>query len=385
MSLEILAALIAWSSGLGLTVVGTALALRRLSGAPPHLDVPFGLFPVSVLKPVKGLEAGLEENLRTFFQLDYPQYELLLSVADRCDPAVALIERLICEFPAVRARLLIGDVNVGPNPKVNNLVKGYDQAAHDWILISDSNVVARRDYLKRLVAHLEPGVGIVTANVAGQGAQGLGGRLEATYLNTFYVRMMQLAGVVGTPCVIGKSMLFRRSTAQRFGGIRALARYLAEDYMAGEAMRRLGMRVVTAVDPVVQNIGTHSFGAFWSRHVRWGRLRKSQAPVPFALEPLSSALLSGMLGAYAMSKGWGVPAATFLTAHLGVWSLCDALMMRRMDRKLSATAPAVWFMRELLSLPLWIWTASGSTVSWRGTRLTLRAGGVLAPSAGSSE
>lgn len=373
-------ALVAWIAIAGLTLWGGRLAVQRLRSAPPHLDLPFNLFPVSILKPLKGVDPSLEANLEGFFRLDYPDYELIFSVAQAHDPAYGVVNRLIARYPRVRARICVGETLVGPNPKVNNLLGAYESAANDWVLISDSNVRVRPDYLKRLVAHLKPGVGLVTAVVAGivdDGARGPGAELEAAYLNTFYARGMNLAAAFGKACVVGKSMLFRRSVAQRFGGMRTLGRYLAEDFMAGEAMQRLGLEVVIASDPVEQVIGDYSVGAFWKRHLRWGRIRKRHSLSAFALEPLSGAWVSGMLGAWSAHALLGLPMANFLLAHLGVWSLCDILVMRRMGVPLRWSTPLAWAAREMLALPLWLHIASGNTVDWRGHKLAIGAGGIL--------
>lgn len=351
--------------------------LEHLSKTPPHLDAPFRLFPVSILKPLKGTDEGLEGNLRTFFELDFPVFELLFSVADIRDPSCDVLEKLMREYPQVNAQVFIGDVIIGPNPKVNNLLRSYSEATHDWILISDSNVRVPRDYLRRLVANLEPGVGIVTAVVAGRNAQGLGGFLEAVYLNTFYARGMVFLQRIGRAPVVGKSMFFQRSVAERFGGIRTLSRYLAEDYVAGQAMRRLNFRTLIMTDPIVQHLGHYTFKAFWSRHIRWGRLRKSQAPLFFVVEPLLGSMISGVLGSFALSQLTGYSMMTFFLAHLSLWSFCDGLVFGRLDRSWSFQLPLVWLLREVLAFPLWIHIASGSTVFWRGRRLRLLPGGVL--------
>jgi ceramide glucosyltransferase len=367
-----------WALALGLAVFGTWLALRHFGSSPPHLDAPFALYPVSILKPLKGRDAGLLENLESFFLIDYPDFEILFSVSDARDPAAAVVRELMVRYPRVQARLITGSVDAGPNPKVNNLIKSYAQAAHDWLLISDSNVRVKRDYLKRLVAHVDNGTGVVTSVVAGQNPEQLGGHLESVYLNTFYARWMLLTASFGKPAVVGKSMLFRRSSAERFGGIKTLANYLAEDYMAGEAMRRLGLKVQMAHDPLPQHLGRYTTSDFWSRHVRWGRIRKAQAPVAFAIEPLLSPCLSGVLGAFALEKflpGPGV--AAYLALHLFIWSFCDLLLIRRLRTRLSWPTPVAWFVREALYLPLWLHIASGNTVNWRGNRLTLQQGGLI--------
>lgn len=370
-------ALLIWAAALALLVVGTALTLRKSITPPPHLDAPFALVPVSILKPLKGADNGLERNLEDFFRLDYPDYELIFSVASPRDPALPVVSRLIRRYPGIRARVIVGDVNIGPNPKVNNLIRSYDRARHDWILISDSNVRVKPDYLKRLVAHVDNDVGIVTSVVAGTRAQGIGGRLEAAYLNTFYSRGMHIAGMFGRGVVVGKSMLFRRSVADRFGGIRALAKYLAEDYMAGVGMIRLGLKVATASDPIDQYIGRYSFGEFWSRHLRWGRIRKTQAPLPFFIEPWLGSILSGALGAWAAGCLYRVPAEAFLAGHALIWASCDLLLLRRFSGRLTLRCLAGWALREAVSLALWLHIACGNTVNWRGQKLKLRTGGEI--------
>jgi ceramide glucosyltransferase len=330
-----------------------------------------------VLKPLKGSDPGLERNLRSFFELEYPAFELLFSVADERDPALPVVRRLMASHPGVNARIFIGQTEIGANPKVNNLARSYEQASFDWILISDSNVRVSRDYLKRLVAQLEPGVGMVTSVIAGREATGLGGHLEAAFLNTFYVRGMLFLGWLGWAPVVGKSMLFQRSVADRFGGIRILSRYLAEDFMAGQAMRRLNLRTVISVDPVEQNLGRMDFSSFWARHIRWGRIRKSQAPLPFLFEPLVGSLISGILGAVAFHGFLEVSCFYFLLLHLGFWALCDFHLFRKLDPDPGFELPLVWLMRELLSFPLWVHIALGNTVSWRGNRLRVLPGGLL--------
>ena len=366
-----------WALALGLTLWGTWLSLKHFKSNIPHLDAPFGLFPVSVLKPLSGVDAGLSENIESFFVLDYPEFELIFSVAKQFDPAVAVVQKLINSYPEVPARLIIGDVSEGLNPKVNNMIKSYDTASYDWILISDSNVRVEPDYLRRLVAHVDNGVGLVTSVVAGSAPGGIGGWLEATFLNTFYARGMLVAKALGETCVVGKSMLLSRSVANRFGGIRNLSQYLAEDYMAGKAIEMLGLKVVIARDPIRQHIGRHSLNQFWQRHLRWGRIRKSQAPITFMIEPMLGCLVSGLIGASALSV-CGISFFAVLVVHLIAWFLCDFLMLKVSYRECDfRRATLGWVLRELIAVPLWINIAVGRTVKWRGRELRILPGGLL--------
>ncbi len=324
------------------------------------------------------MDNGLRENLESFFQLAYPEFEILFSVADHRDPACALVDSLIKQYPHVDARLMVGAVDVGPNPKVNNMMNSYNDAKYDHILISDSNVRVNPDYLTKLVPDLDDDTGVVTGVVLGVAPQGFGGRLEQSFVNTFYARWMILGSAAGFPTVIGKSMFFRREVAKRFGGIANLSRYLAEDYMAGQAMLHLGLKVKHMTQPIPQIIGKHSFKDFWQRHVRWGRMRKMTAPLALFFEPLNGPIVSGLIGAYAFHKAFGISPLSFMAAHVAVWFLCDLLIMAAMKAEIDYTTPFFWLLREISSIPHWAHILAGNTVSWRGSRLKLEAGGVLA-------
>jgi ceramide glucosyltransferase len=349
---------------------GTWLAMRRPARAGAEQGPIHG---VSVLKPLCGAEPGLEKNLESFFLLRHPCFELLFSAANPADPAVAIVKALQARYPNVQSRLFLGAENAGPNPKVNNMLRSFEAAAHDLILISDSNVRVHPGYLRDVSMELKEDVGVVTAVVAGVEPVGLGGRLEAAYLNTFYARGMNLAFASGNPCVIGKSMMFRRSVALKFGGLRALSGFLAEDYAMGEEMRRLGLKVVLMRSAIRQFIGEYSFSTFWQRHIRWGRIRKAHAPLAFLLEPVFAPLVSSVVAGFVFSDSVGFLPAFSMNL---LFCLCsDLLLMRRLSGRLEASAPIDWLARELLAIPLWIVAGAGNKVNWRGNRITLQLGG----------
>jgi ceramide glucosyltransferase len=365
-------------SGLGLltTLFGTFYALsqfRRRAGVSSDARP-----PVSVLKPVKGADSGLEANLESFFLLEYPEYELLFCAMTADDPAVSVVEKLRVKYPKVKSRMILGGMSVGPNPKVNNLLPAYFAADYDHVVISDSNVRVQPDYLSVLAKQLTPGIGVVTSVVAGDFARGMGGHIESAYLNTFYARWMHLSALMGVPCVVGKSMFFRRSDANRFGGISILGRYINEDYMVGKAMQQLGLRVLLARDPIRQYIGDYSLREFWSRHIRWGRIRKSQAPFAFSLEPMMTLVGSAALGVWGLAiLRPDIPPLAFLLVHLSVWATGEWLLLKELTTVQRSKVFVGWFLRELLALPLWLKVASGNKVTWRGSELKLRSGGLL--------
>ncbi|NQW44048.1 MAG: glycosyltransferase [Deltaproteobacteria bacterium] len=367
-----------WISGGLIQILGTLIGLWP-NKIQKKVVPAFSWEPISILKPLRGLDVGLEANLTTFLTLDYPSYEILFSVTSVNDPAYSVAKKLMEQYPNVATRLFVDSVEVGPNPKVNNMRVSYEASRNDLILISDSNVRVTRDYLKILSGYLrDPKVGMVTAVISGSHEEGLGGRLEAVFLNTFYARSMRLLFFLNRPCVVGKSMLFRKTVAKRFGGIAVLARYLAEDYMAGEAIKRLGLSVVLATEPVTQYIGQLKLKDFWLRHIRWGRIRKSQVLLAFLIEPFFGAVLPGVMGAYAFYLQFQFNPFLFFILHMLIFFLLEIPFIKKIKGTITPLVFFIWFLRELLALPLWLNIAWGNTVHWRGRTFKLRQGGLLA-------
>jgi ceramide glucosyltransferase len=261
--------LLIWIVFVGLNVLGTATLLHTLRRQHPKKFTSFVRHGVSVLKPLKGVDPSLRENLESFFNLvSNVPHELLFSLENERDEAYALVLSLLDQYPSVPARVFILEnaktLDRGLNPKLKNLSQSYDECAFDLVLISDSNVRVPPTLLCTLIQEMDSSTGLVTAIVAGQAPRGMGGILEAMYLNTFYARFMALSNRFAKPCVVGKMMMFRKSTASRFGGIRILSQFLAEDFMAGESFQKLGLKIATSSEPAIQIIGKHSFQAFWT-------------------------------------------------------------------------------------------------------------------------
>ena len=346
-----------------------------------------GVDGVSILKPLKGADAALALNLESFFSIhsEIP-YELLFSLESKQDTAYGVLTDVIKRFPWVSASIFVLEENQNPNsstvknPKLRNLSLSFEHAKFDTILISDSNVRLKPGELEALVSELSEDTGIVTAIVSGIEFRGIGGALESVFLGTFYARFMALCNRYAKPCVVGKAMLFRKSQAVRFGGLRLLSEFLAEDFMAGESMRKLGLKIKTSSMSVNQVLGRHSVETFWLRHIRWGRIRKSHAPLPFFFEPFFGPLPMSLLGAYGIHHLFLLNALQVFAASWAYLGALDFLCYVRVTRcpiLFIPCFPLIWTLRECLALPLWIRIASGNDVDWRGSRFTLAPGGLL--------
>jgi ceramide glucosyltransferase len=227
------------------------------------------------VRPLCGIDNYAADTLRSTFDLDYPRCEILFCVASAKDPAVPLVEALMAEHPEAGAKLLVGDERVSSNPKLNNVLKGWRAARHDWIVIADSNALMPRDYIDRLFASWRADTGLVASPPIGCRPQGLWAEIECAFLNTYQARWQYLADALGFGFAQGKTMLWRRADLERAGGIAALAREVAEDAASTKVVRGAGLKVRLVDRPFPQPLGYRSAADVWSRQLRWARLRRA--------------------------------------------------------------------------------------------------------------
>jgi ceramide glucosyltransferase len=326
--------------------------------------------PISVLRPVRGLDPYDELTLRSSFELAYAQYELILCCEDHDDAIVPVIRRLIAQHPHVDAKLLIGRDTLSSNPKLNNLIKGWREARHAWVVMADSNVLMPRDYLQRLLAGWRADTGLLCAPPIGCMPDGFWGEVECAFLNTYQARWQYAADTVGLGFAQGKTMLWRRTDLERAGGIRALGSEIAEDAAATKVVRRAGKRVRLVDRAFGQPLGVRSAAQIWSRQVRWAKLRRATFPVFFLPEVLSGSfapLLAAAVAAEVMEMS-GVGVAAALGA---VWYGCEAILARTAGWHLSTLSPLAWLARDAMLPALWVQAWLGNSFSWRGNDMHL--------------
>jgi len=366
---SVLSLLAAFSLFLALLQAMAQRAVIQSPPPPPPPDFP----PVSILKPLKCVDADLKENLRSLYRIDYPDFEVVLGTEDEHDPALALAQRVAAEFPHVRSVVLSSSASVGFNPKVNNLSNLVQRARHPLLLISDSNVRVPQDYLKDLAAHrARAGGGLVWSLFRGVQGRGLGGLLEGVQLNGPVMGgVSALMRLVKRPCCVGKSMLLHRDELEAVGGFRFLGQFLAEDQVCAEELDRLG-RPVTVSGNLIDNVlGRRTLKEFVGRHLRWARLRRHVSfwgyLGEFLLNPVFVSL--GALAA-ARTSDSAVIAGLTLTGM----SVMNASTDRVLGLKKPVwTQPLLELVLSVLRGVLWIVPFFSSTVVWRGNVLSLSA------------
>ena len=337
---------------------------RRVNRAPTR-----GL---SVLKPLCGADPSLEHNLRSFFEQDHPNFELLFGAQRADEPALEVVRRLQREYPDVASRIIVHNFSEGLNPKVRNLRGMLPVARFPLLLISDSNVRAPRQYLSEAAAELEadPTIGLVTHLFAGIGGTTFAAEIEHVQLAGFVAGGAAMPSLVGHAAVIGKSMLMSREHLEAVGGLAGVSDVLAEDYVLGQRLAQHGLRVAIGRTVLQNVVGEMSPRDLVERYARWSMMRRRLCPAAFALEPLASPLLL-------LPVAFHVLGFSAILWALAIWFVRDVLALSILGRAASPQVLLVSPARDLAMLVAWGIALFTRHVSWRGTRVRVGQGTVL--------
>lgn len=367
-----------WAAGFcavstGFHVAGlavTAARCRRYRSPKPPAD---GGPAVSLLRPVCGIDNFAAETLTSSFAIDYPNYEVIFCVARADDPVLAILRPLIDAHPDVPCRLLVGDDRISANPKLNNIIKGWDAATHHWIIIADSNVLMPRDYIARLLARWRCDTGAVCSMPIGSCPHNFWAELECAFLNTLQARYQYVSESLGFGFAQGKTMLFRRDVVERAGGIRALAADTAEDAATTKMVRSAGLRVHLVDNPFEQPLGWRTAREVWSRQLRWARLRRLSFAWLFLPEIFVGSALP-LLAVAIAAAGYGLSVPAAIGVLLVTWFGAEMALAHCAGWHRSARLAMALVVRDLLLPALWIGALLGSGFVWRGNAMT--AGGM---------
>lgn len=350
-----------------------AVAMARCRASTRHRTAPPDAPPITIIRPVCGLDNFVAATLQSTFALDYPRYEILFCAASARDPVVPLVRALVAAHPHVPARLLLGDERIGSNPKLNNVLKGWRAAENDLVVMADSNVLMPPDYLQRLLCAWRPGTGMVSAPPVGSHPDGFWAGLECAFLNTYQARWQYAADSVGLGFAQGKTLFYRRSDIEAAGGLVALAAEAAEDAASTKLIRSTGRRVRLVDAPFEQPLGARKVGEVWSRQVRWARLRRASFPAFYALEIIAGAALP-LASATFTAAAAGYPVIATATAFVALWYGAEMLLAAVARWYLPPHFLAHTILRDAMLPVLWCAGWLGRGFTWRGNAMTLEEG-----------
>jgi len=362
----------------GFAGIGLLLALAQCLALVVHLrrrsPLPTRHPGISVLKPLCGVDDDLLANLEVFAHLDYSNYEVLLGVRDVDDAAYPVARWAEQLWPQVM-RVVVQRGEPGFNPKVNQLITLAAAARHDILVVNDSNVRVRRNYLAEIAGYFEnPRVGLVTHPPAGAGEQRLGALLDNLYLSTNTAPGVVAAKrILRKDFVVSKSMALRREDLRAMGGFEAVKDVLAEDYVTGQLVsKKLGKEIAIACSPITNVVRYRRVSEFVARYARWAVMQRRVIGVPIYLaELLLNPVLLASLGLVLIHDRVG----------LELWAICclikaliDCVAARSMrGGRFQWTLIPFLPLKDLLAAASWSYGLLSNTVDWRGNRLLVLA------------
>lgn len=359
-----------------LLAIWAVRSFARSPGAATPVNFP----PVTILKPLHGTEPDLHAHLASFCRQDYPApVQIVFGVADDADPAVAVVRALIADFPDRDLALVINAHRHGTNAKVSNLVNMHGEARHEVLVISDSDIVVPRDYLKVVVAALgERDVGLVTCLYRGATAAGVWSRLAAAAIDYHFLPNVLVGLKLGlaTPC-FGSTIVIAKATLAKIGGLQSVAEQLADDYALGNSVRRAGLKVAIPPLVVTHVCAERSMRDLLLHEIRWARTIRSVNSLGFTGLVVTHAFPLALLGmALGMVVGGLTPAALLVPATL----LCRYALAAELRRDFSLLDYSFWLgpIRDLFSFVVFIASLFGRRLEWRGHRYGLAADKTLA-------
>jgi ceramide glucosyltransferase len=356
----------------------SAVALLLASKATTR-TLPTYAPPVSILKPLKGIDPEIHESFRSHCLQDYPEYEIVFGVSDPADPAVASVERLKREFPDRAIQLVVCPNILGPNVKVSNLEQMVQAARFEFLVVNDSDIRVERDYLQRVVAPLaDEHVGMVTCLYRGVAAPTLGSQLEALGISTDFNAGVLAAQLIegGLSFGLGSTLAFCRRNLNQIGGFRSIVEFLADDYELGHRIASLGLKIVLSDVVVETHLPAYDLGGFLAHQMRWAR-------------GVRDARLGGYIGLIAtFGLMWALLNLVLARAAAWSWAVLGLVLLLRIlvsivlgksilkDRQLPSQ---LWLLplRDLSAVGVWIASFWGHTVTWRGDRFELRKGRLI--------
>ena len=334
---------------------------------------------VTLLKPLCGLEPGLEQNLEAFFRQDYPSFEIIFGARDATDPALDIVTSLAKRYSEVPTKVVFSGEPSYPNAKVCSLIKMETAAASDYLVISDSDVRVAPNYLREVVGPLlDPNNGMVTCLYRGVPTGGFWAALEALGMSVEMTSGVLVADLIeGMRFALGPTMAIRRDVLRSVGGFGPLLNYCADDYLLGEQVHQSGRKVVLSKHVIDHVIVSRSFVQCMLHQVRWMKSTRFSRPKGHIGHGLTFAVPFGVLAFVA-----GIAAGTpWLGVGLLGWSLVNRLIL---------AIAAGWFvvrdrralryywlypLRDLLGFCVWCASFFGNVVVWRAEKYRLLPGG----------
>jgi ceramide glucosyltransferase len=364
---------------LAYSLISLACGRRFFRHVPhPSSPIPHPLpLPVTILKPVKGMDADSYANFASFCDQKYSgAVQLLFAVASHDDPVIPVIRQLMADYPGHDISLLVNPAVHGPNYKVSNLINAFPQARHAIIIVCDSDISVAPDYLQSVTSHFaDPQVGLVTSLYRTSSADSIAAAVEATGFTAEMIPNVMVAlQLEGLSFALGASMAVRREALTAIGGFEALADYLADDYQLGNKVFRAGWRIALDDCFVESMIKSENLLSVLSRQLRWARTMRVSRPGGYFASAITLPFPAALTAAFIAPS---TPIALAAIGLLYCVRLAVSTTFSRCFVRDGLLPRWLWLLplRDMLAFCTWSLSFLGNRVEWRGSRFVLRPGG----------
>ena len=349
------------------SVLQIVAAFRYLAVRPPALE---SVEPISILKPLAGLDLDLESNLRTFFEQDYPAFEILFALRNQHDPAVEVVARLQKEYSTIPSRLVITGETPYPNAKVYSLDRMLSAAANDLVVMSDSDIRVTPDMLRTVAAEFQDEhLGVATCPYRAVAGPSLWSRLEATGMNTdFWGGALVARMLEGMHFAVGPTIAARRRVLQSIGGMDRVKDYLAEDFVIGKFAADAGHGVILSSYVIEHHIGSASLSENVTHRLRWGRSTRRSRPAGYVGQMFTMPLPWAFLVCAFAPGWWPILPVTAIVRALAAYTVSSRGLRAKLNWLLLPIEDVVGFC-------FWLAGFFGDTISWRGRQYQLYSDG----------
>jgi ceramide glucosyltransferase len=338
-------------------------ATRYLRIRPPRLQRPE---PISILKPLAGLDLDLESNLRTFFEQDYPAFEILFAVRNESDPAVRVVSQLQQEYPNIPSHLVITGEPPYPNAKVFSLEKMLGAAANDLVVMSDSDIRVTSDLLQTAAAEFQDSrLGVATCPYRAVPGPSFWSHLEATGMNTdFWGGALVARMLEGMRFAVGPTIVARRHVLQSMGGMTRFKDYLAEDFVIGQFAAEAGHGVILSSYVIEHHIGSATFRKNIGHRIRWARSTRRSRPAGYVGQLFTMPLPIALIVCALWPAWWPILPVALALRAVAAYMVSSRVLRAKLNWALLPIEDAIAFL-------FWIAGFFGHTISWRGRKYRL--------------
>lgn len=360
-------ALAAVLAGSWVFCVLTVVAVRKYLAVRPAAQAGQ---PISVLKPLDGLDEGLEENLRSFFEQDYGEFELLFAAREASDPSLALVERLRGDYPGIPVRVFVTGEPPYPNAKVWSLQIMMAEARNDLLVMSDSDIRAGRDLLRGVAAEFaDPGLGVATCPYRAVPGRSFWSTMEAVGMNTEFWGGAIVARMVegGVKFAVGPTIAARRRVVEAVGGWPKLAEYLAEDFVLGQFAANAGYGVILSSQVVEHRIGAQAWRPNFAHRLRWNRSTRRSRPAGYVGQVFTNPFPISLLLLALLPQTWPLALITLVLRGWAAYEVSQRVLADPLCRR----RPWLVLVQDVASFVFWVAGFHGDTITWRSRRYRL--------------